>query len=39
VLNRGEIVEAGPIERITAHPDHPYTRALLDAALSPYPDC
>ena len=38
VLRGGEIVESGPIERITAHPNHPYTRALLDAALSPYPD-
>ena len=38
VLRAGEIVESGPVERITAHPNHPYTRALLDAALSPYPD-
>ena len=38
VLRGGEVVESGPIERITARPDHPYTRALLDAALSPYPD-
>jgi ABC-type glutathione transport system ATPase component len=37
VLCGGEIVESGPIERITAHPDHPYTRALLDAALSGHP--
>jgi ABC-type glutathione transport system ATPase component len=38
VLRDGEVVEAGPIERIIAHPRHPYTRALLDAALSPYPN-
>jgi ABC-type glutathione transport system ATPase component len=38
VLRGGEIVESGPVERITEHPGHPYTRALLDAALSPYPD-
>ena len=31
VMYRGEIVEAGPVERIFATPEHDYTRALLDA--------
>ncbi|WP_119696322.1 ABC transporter ATP-binding protein [Microbacterium halotolerans] len=31
VLYRGEVVEAGPVERIYADPQHWYTRRLLDA--------
>jgi len=31
VMFRGEIVEAGPTERLFATPAHPYTRALLSA--------
>ena len=31
VMYLGEIVEDGPTERIFGEPDHPYTRALLDA--------
>ena len=31
VMYRGKIVEAGPSERITERPEHPYTRSLLEA--------
>jgi oligopeptide/dipeptide ABC transporter ATP-binding protein len=31
VLYAGQVVEAGPVERVLAAPQHPYTRALLDA--------
>jgi ABC-type dipeptide/oligopeptide/nickel transport system ATPase component len=30
VMFRGQIVEEGPVERILANPQHPYTCALLD---------
>ena len=29
VMFRGEIVEAGPAERVLAHPQHPYTQSLI----------
>ena len=29
VMFRGEIVEAGPAEKVLAHPEHPYTQALI----------
>ncbi|MDE2577642.1 MAG: ABC transporter ATP-binding protein [Hyphomicrobiales bacterium] len=32
VMQRGRIVEAGPVDAIFAHPQHPYTQALLAAA-------
>ena len=31
VMQEGEIVEQGPIDEIFNHPQHPYTRLLLDA--------
>ncbi|SBW12304.1 putative fused oligopeptide transporter subunits of ABC superfamily: ATP-binding components [uncultured Alphaproteobacteria bacterium] len=34
VMKDGKVVEAGPAERVLDAPAHPYTRALLDAALS-----
>ncbi len=38
VMHQGKIVEQGPTEQIFEHPQHPYTRALLDASPSPDPD-
>ncbi|SDF35587.1 peptide/nickel transport system ATP-binding protein [Lentzea fradiae] len=29
VMERGVVVETGPVEQVFAHPEHPYTRALL----------
>jgi oligopeptide/dipeptide ABC transporter ATP-binding protein len=31
VLQRGRVVEDGPVREIFSQPRHPYTRALLDA--------
>src|SRR4029077_12514122 len=36
VMRHGEIVETGSAEQITSHPQHEYTRALLEA--TPEPD-
>jgi peptide/nickel transport system ATP-binding protein len=35
VMRRGEIVEIGPAEGITSHPQHEYTRTLLEATPEP----
>lgn len=32
VLQRGSVVESGPLEEVFADPQHPYTRALLDSS-------
>ena len=32
VLRDGRVVEAGPIGELIAHPEHPYTRTLVDSA-------
>ena len=31
VLRRGEVVEAGPVDTVLDHPQHPYTQALIDS--------
>lgn len=38
VLNRGELVESGPVDKITSDPDDPYTRRLLMSAPVPDPE-
>jgi len=37
VMNKGEIVEKGDVETIFNKPEHPYTRALLNAEPKPDP--
>ncbi|TVP55667.1 MAG: ABC transporter ATP-binding protein [Halomonadaceae bacterium] len=38
VMYLGEIVECGDRRQVLSHPKHPYTRALLDSALSISPE-
>ena len=33
VMEKGRIVESGPVEQIYREPEHPYTRVLLEASL------
>ncbi|MFF2389724.1 ABC transporter ATP-binding protein [Agromyces sp. NPDC058104] len=35
VMHRGEIVERGPSDEVILHPQHEYTKTLLDAAADP----
>ncbi|WP_201761930.1 MULTISPECIES: ABC transporter ATP-binding protein [unclassified Nonomuraea] len=35
VLHRGVVVEQGPVARVLAEPEHPYTRLLLDSVPRP----
>lgn len=37
VMLSGKIVESGPAENVLLRPQHPYSRALLDAILAPRP--
>ncbi len=37
VMYRGRIVETGPTEQVTRHPEHDYTKALLSAIPNPDP--
>ncbi|MDA2814027.1 ABC transporter ATP-binding protein [Nocardiopsis sp. RSe5-2] len=32
IMRRGRIVETGPVERVWTHPEHEYTRELLEAS-------
>jgi peptide/nickel transport system ATP-binding protein len=36
VLYRGNVMEAGDVEQVITHPEHPYTRLLIDSI--PWPD-
>ena len=38
VMYRGEIVETGDGDQVTAHPEHPYTQRLFLAAPVPDPE-
>jgi peptide/nickel transport system ATP-binding protein len=38
IMQRGYIVEAGPVEAVLDHPLHPYTRLLKDSVPSPVID-
>ena len=38
VLYRGEVVEEGPPEQVIEHPQHAYTRLLIESIPEPDPD-
>jgi peptide/nickel transport system ATP-binding protein len=38
VINKGAIVERGPVSTVMHEPSHPYTRLLLDSIPQPDPD-
>ncbi|MGH2534486.1 MAG: ABC transporter ATP-binding protein [Thermomicrobiales bacterium] len=38
VLYQGSVAEAGPVEQIVAHPQHPYTQLLIHSIPAPDPD-
>lgn len=38
VINRGEIVERGPVSKVMHEPEHPYTQLLLESIPQPDPD-
>jgi peptide/nickel transport system ATP-binding protein len=38
VMYLGQVVEIGPVDEIYSDPQHPYTKALLECALSVDPD-
>jgi microcin C transport system ATP-binding protein len=38
VLRHGKVVEQGPADVVFARPQHPYTRALMEAAFHLEPD-
>ncbi len=38
VLYKGHVVEAGPPRQVIGHPEHPYTRLLIDSIPWPDPD-
>ena len=38
VLYRGVVAEAGPVEQVIKHPQHPYTQLLIRSIPSPDPD-
>lgn len=38
VMRRGQVVETGTVDQLLKHPQHPYTRLLLESIPSPDPD-
>jgi peptide/nickel transport system ATP-binding protein len=38
VMRRGQVVETGTVDELLKHPQHPYTRLLLESIPSPDPD-
>ena len=38
VMYLSQVVEMGTVEQVFRHPQHPYTRALLDSHLDPHPE-